>query len=79
MKTDYGEVELEELPLPEMPGVARLVEFRFYYLDLLVISRLLILERGGKTYVIQMQAESRDFDRNEMVFDAILKQLTEQA
>jgi hypothetical protein len=74
-ETDYGEVEREELPFRSPSTVERAVEFRFYYLDLLIISRMLILGRREKTYVIQMQAESRDFESNEMVFNAILKQL----
>jgi hypothetical protein len=72
---DYGEVEREELKLESLSGVSRAVEFRFYYLDLVVLSRLIILERRGKRLVIQIQAESRDFDRNEPVFAAILTQL----
>lgn len=72
---DYGEVEREELPVDSQSDIERAVEFRFYYLDLLIISRMLILDRREKRYVIQLQAETRDFERNEMVFDAILKQL----
>ncbi len=74
-ENDYGEVEREELPVTPQSCVERAVEFRFYYLDLLIISRLLILNRRERTYLIQMQAESRDFESNEMVFQAILKQL----
>ncbi len=74
-ENDYGEVEREELALNVPESVGRAVEFRFYYLDLLIISRLLILNRREDTYLIQMQAESRDFEANEMVFQAILQQL----
>ena len=74
-EVEYGEVEREELPLDSQGDVERAVEFRFYYLDLLIISRMLILERREKSYVVQIQAESRDFESNEMVFHAILKQL----
>ena len=74
-EVEYGELEREELPLDSQGDVERAVEFRFYYLDLLIISRMLILERREKSYVVQIQAESRDFESNEMVFHAILKQL----
>ena len=74
-ENDYGEVEREELAFNSAESVERAVEFRFYYLDLLIISRLLILNRRENTYLIQMQAESRDFEANEMVFQAILQQL----
>ncbi len=52
-------------------------EIRFYYLDLLIISRLTLLTLGEKRYLIQAQAESRDFDQNLPVFTALLKQIRE--
>lgn len=72
---DYGDVELERIAVDELPEVEDAFEFRFYYLDLLVISRLLILEREGSRLAIQMQAESRDFDENERVFAALIQQI----
>lgn len=72
---EYEEVERENIQLDDAGTNERAVEYRFYYLDLLVISRLVILPIAEQTYLIQMQAESRDFDANEMVFAAILKQL----
>jgi hypothetical protein len=74
---DYGEVEREELIGEAFSKFQRAEEFRFYYLDLLIISRLLFFVREGTAYLIQMQAESRDFDSNERVFDAIVRQLLE--
>ena len=50
-------------------------DFRFYYLDLLIISRLVLLTVDDLKLVIQIQAESRDFEKNELVFDAILTQI----
>ena len=72
---DYEEVEREELSLDEAIPNERNVDFRFYYLDLLIVSRLTIMRSGSLTLVLQMQAESRDFDQNELVFSAILKQI----
>jgi hypothetical protein len=74
-ESEYQEVEREDLPVDAREQIERGVEFHFYYLDLLIISRLLILNRDGIRYLVQMQAESRDFDSNELVFEAILKQL----
>ena len=74
---DYEEVEREELSLDEAIPNERNVDFRFYYLDLLIVSRLTIMRSGSLTLVLQMQAESRDFDQNEQVFSAILKQIRE--
>ena len=72
---DYDEVEREETQLANADAEERCVDFRFYYLDLLIVSRLVILTVEGMTVVIQIQAESRDFDENELVFAAILKQI----
>ena len=74
---DYEEIEREELSLDEAIPNERNVDFRFYYLDLLIVSRLTIMRSGSLTLVLQMQAESRDFDQNELVFSAILKQIRE--
>ena len=72
IEEEYGEVEREEIP--SVDGT-RTVDFQFYFLDLLVISRLMIVSIGPTTYYIQMQAESRDFEENAMVFAAILQQI----
>ena len=74
---DYEEIEREELSLDEALLNERSVDSRFYYLDLLIVSRLTIMRSGSLTLVLQMQAESRDFDQNELVFSAILKQIRE--
>lgn len=72
---EYEEVEREQVRLEGAAADERCVDFRFYYLDLLVISRLIVMPVDGTTLVIQMQAESRDFDENELVFSAILQQI----
>ena len=63
--------------LEAVPGGGSAAEVRFYYLDLLVIARLMVLRLGPTRYVVQTQAESRDFDRNLPVFQALLKQIRE--
>jgi hypothetical protein len=70
-------VEAEQLQLNavDLPGVQLAVDYRFYYLDLLIISRLMFSEISGLTYAIQFQSESRDFEKNELVINAILKQI----
>ena len=74
---DYEEIEREDVSLEAVFLKERAIDFRFYYLDLLIVSRLVILNAGGRRLILQMQAESRDFDENELVFSAILKQLCE--
>jgi hypothetical protein len=73
--TEFGEVEVEPVQLEGAIHGERTVELRFYYLDLLVVSRLVLMPAKAETLIVQMQAESRDFDTNEPVFGAILMQL----
>ena len=72
---EYEDLERESIALDDSGDDERVVDFRFYYLDLLIISRLILITIGDQRFVIQFQAESRDFDKNEMVLAAILKQI----
>jgi len=79
---EYDDLEREESHLEVLPESTPVTDLRFYYLDLLIVSRLVFLkppsdELGENVLVIQMQAESRDFDKNEAVFAAILKQIVD--
>ncbi|MCO8125529.1 hypothetical protein NHH03_27570 [Stieleria sp. TO1_6] len=79
---DYEEVEREQIQLPVLPAETAVTDVRFYYLDLLIVSRIVILPRPQRSeddevLMIQIQAESRDFDKNEPVFAAILKQIAD--
>ncbi|QDT02649.1 hypothetical protein K227x_10270 [Rubripirellula lacrimiformis] len=72
---EYGEVEVDPVEMDDaLPG-EQTVDFRFYYLDLVIVSRLMIARIDDWKFVIQMQAESRDFEANELVMAAILKQI----
>lgn len=73
IEEEYGDTEVDELPADEGD---RRIDLQFYFLDLLVIFRLMLLERSGRRLIVQIQAESRDFEANEPVFDAIVKQLS---
>ncbi|MCG8650768.1 MAG: hypothetical protein MI861_13100 [Pirellulales bacterium] len=75
IEEDYTEVEREEIVLEGASQGERAIDFRFYYLDLLIISRLVLITIDGARYLVQFQAESRDFDANERVLAAILQQL----
>jgi hypothetical protein len=72
LAAEYGQVERE--PVATEEGRCT-IDLLFYYLDLIVISRLKFMRIGDREYLIQMQAESRDFDANQLVFDAIVAQL----
>lgn len=67
----------KELVLREGKAGETAMEIRFYYLDLLIVSHLMLLKIGDARYAIQTQAESRDFDQNLPVFNALLKQICE--
>lgn len=73
MKTEYPDVEIEELDALDEDSDS--IEFRFYYLDLLIIARVTAMIMSEKTLVVQVQAESRDFDAGEPVFAAMLKSI----
>ncbi|MEO1528616.1 MAG: hypothetical protein AAFX06_24615 [Planctomycetota bacterium] len=76
--SDYEDPERESITLEMLPD-SPAADLRFYYLDLLIVSRIVVYQRGEDrdSLVIQLQAESREFDKNQPVFDAILKQIVE--
>lgn len=73
MKNEYPEVEIEELD--SLDDEADSIEFRFYYLDLLIVARVTAMVLAEQTIVVQVQAESRDFDAGEPVYNAMLKSI----
>ena len=77
MVEEYDETEFEPLEPDlmfrgEKMQDCRAGDVRFYYLDLLVISRLISFTVDKKTFLVQIQAEDRDFDTLEMVFRAMM-------
>jgi hypothetical protein len=78
MEQEYGEMEVEPssrlLEEALLEGLAQ----RFVYLDFIVTSYLYRLEMDSPDFLlilVQMQAEDRDMDRQQAVFDAILVSL----
>ncbi|QDV66727.1 hypothetical protein Poly24_04140 [Rosistilla carotiformis] len=73
MDAEYDEVESEvyaaDGAFPEEVGV----EMQFYCKSLVITSRLLAMQYQDDVLLVQMQAENRDFDQNELVFAAMLK------
>jgi hypothetical protein len=77
MTAEYEEVEqLEFEPQLSYRGQVlqdcRGIDLQFYYLDLLVTSRVIAFTVERKTYLIQIQAEDRDFTTLEQVFQAMI-------
>ena len=78
ISAEYGEVEREPAEVSYGFADEQSVDFRFYYLDLIIVSRLMMVRIDPHRFVIQIQAESRDFEANERVFEAIMKQIQPQ-
>ena len=74
MRAEYPEVEIEDLSTVDDED-SETLEFRFYYLDLLIVARVIAMSVAEQTLVIQIQAESREFDAGEPVFNAMLKSI----
>ncbi|TWT55660.1 hypothetical protein [Allorhodopirellula solitaria] len=84
LREQYTDVESDEVHLTGAADDERCVDLSFYHLDLVVFSRIVLLDAPASTrdqmpiagrILVQFQAESRDFDANEMVFTALLKQI----
>ncbi|MBB3208361.1 hypothetical protein FHS27_004189 [Rhodopirellula rubra] len=84
LREQYGSIESHEVQLEGADEDERTVDMSFYHLDLVVFSRIVLLDAPASTrdqmpiagrLLIQFQAESRDFDANELVFTALLKQI----
>ncbi|MCD0458406.1 hypothetical protein [Roseiconus lacunae] len=84
IEAEYEQVERDETSMEILPTNTPVTDLRFYYLDLMIVSRLLVLDhlfdsQGDDVLVVQLQAESRDFDKNEPILSAILKQILDSA
>jgi hypothetical protein len=74
MREEYPQAEIEEIVTTPHGNEATL-DLSFYYLDLLIVARVTAMTLGEQTVVVQVQAESRDFDAGELVFAAMLKSI----
>lgn len=75
MHEEYDEVERETV-VKQFSGLTLNGDvLRFVYLDLIVTSQLLLLAHADHSYLVQTQAEDRDHDRLQPVFDAMLTSL----
>ncbi len=72
MNEDYDQFESNPIELDLGIADSRGAEVNFYCLDLLVTSQLKAFTIRPYTYLIQMQAEDRTFERMEPVFQAML-------
>ncbi len=72
MEREYEEVETEEIDLAiqdwELSGISQ----SFYYLDLLITSKVLAANYLQDLFIIQIQGEDRELTQLDQVFQAIL-------
>ncbi len=72
MESDYDDIEVEDTSVAvELDGI-RCRELRFYYLDMVVLSRLISFRHNGSIYLMQQQAEDREFVQIANVFAAMV-------
>ena len=75
MRQEYSDLESEAVT-EEMFGVTAVgYNLDFFCLDLLITSRIRSFSIGSHTLLLICQAESREFDRQRFVYDAITKSL----
>jgi hypothetical protein len=82
LSAEYEEVEsasidpeslnMGTLNLGKLADDLIVVDLNFYYLDLLVTTRLIAFSQADRTVLVQCQAEDREFETLEMVFKAML-------
>ena len=75
MREEYEELEVQSYDDPQGVASDAGAELGFYYLDLLITARLLAIRDRNDVLLVQIQGESRDFDRQEPVFAAMIKSL----
>jgi hypothetical protein len=78
LEAEYREVEV--LPTEEVLGDAKTkgVDLAFFYLDLLVEAKIRTLRTPSATLIWHYQAESREFEEREPVFQAIAVSMLQQ-
>jgi hypothetical protein len=78
LEAEYKEIEV--IPREEMVGEAKTkgVDLAFFYLDLLVEAKIRTLRTPSATLIWHYQAESREFEQREPVFQAIAISMMQQ-
>lgn len=71
LEQEYEEVEVDDVEFPLGDETILATDLQFYCLDFLVHSRVIATRLGAYQALIAWQAEDRDFDKFEPVFQAI--------
>lgn len=75
MEEEYEEIETDEFEVAIGDRILTGVSQSFYYLDLLITSKLLAFTHEQDLFMIQIQGEDRDLDQLESVFQAMMVSL----
>ncbi len=75
MRAEYDEIEVVPDPQSVRAEGEAGCELNFFVLDLLVTARILVIPDRHDLLLLQIQAENRQFDKQERVFEAMLKTL----
>lgn len=72
MRSEYEEIECEDLLFDIGEDESFGCDLRFYCLDLLIVSRLIAFQADQRSFLIQFQAEDREFEGLRLVIHAML-------
>lgn len=72
MFEEYDEVEQEDLDFDVGEDESFGCDLHFYYLDLLICCRLLAFTIGNYSYLVQLQAEDKEFQQLRLVLQGML-------
>ena len=79
LREQYEDIEVSEIADPFHGYDSTGADAFFYCLDFLVTSRVRVIATDRYTYLFYNQAESREFDTNEQVFQAIALNVLQNA
>lgn len=72
LKSEYEDLEIDEAKTRIGDIVLKGYDVTFFYLDLLVVAELRIVEREDDKILLLIQSESRELDENREVFSAMI-------
>ncbi|MGN6547796.1 MAG: hypothetical protein ACTHK7_22295 [Aureliella sp.] len=72
MDAEYEDIESEPLTVQIANQDFHGTTQRFYYLDFVIVSKLISMPLEDQLYLVQIQGEDRDMDQQALVFEAIL-------
>lgn len=72
MNAEYEDIESEPLTVQIADQDFHGMIQRFYYLDFVIVSKLITVPVDDHLYLVQIQGEDRDMDQQSLVFEAVL-------